>query len=117
MDESKFKVEVKTQDYIPKQYLAVTHNGHQWGTIDIINPRHEIPLIIEVLADYLYEYTLHVSREEEAMKYRRLTQRDIIQEEDEYFTNWGTWTVIEPEYIGKRKGSVLGWYIKMRRKE
>ena len=51
------------------------------------------------------------------MKYRRLTQRDIIQDDDEYFTNWGTWRVIEPEYIGKRKGDVFGWHLKMRRKE
>ena len=57
---NKFKVEVKTQDNIPNQpnqYLAVTH-GKVWETIDIINPRREIPLIIEALADYLYEYTL-----------------------------------------------------------
>ena len=59
---NKFKVEVKTQDRIPNQYLTVTHNGHQWETIDIINPRHEIPLIIEALADYLYEYTLTEKR-------------------------------------------------------
>lgn len=50
------------------------------------------------------------------MKYKRLTQRDIIQERDEYRTNWGSWTTIEPEYVGKRKGVVLGWYVKMRRK-
>jgi hypothetical protein len=49
------------------------------------------------------------------MKYKKLTQQDIIQENDEYRTNWGSWTEIEPEYIGKRKGSVLGWYVKMRR--
>ena len=48
-------------------------------------------------------------------KYKRLTQRDIIQKNDQYRTTYGTWTVIEPEYIGKRKGAVLGWYVKMRR--
>ena len=48
-------------------------------------------------------------------KYKRLTQRDIIEAGDEYRTNWGTWWPIEPEYIGKRKGAVLGWYVKMRR--
>ena len=49
-------------------------------------------------------------------KHKRLTQRDIIKEGDEYRTNWGTWQTIEPEYIGKRKGAVLGWYVKMWRK-
>ena len=49
--------------------------------------------------------------------YKRLTQRDIIREGDEYRTNWGTWWPIEPEYIGKRKGAKLGWYVKMRRKD
>jgi len=48
--------------------------------------------------------------------YRRLTQRDIIKEGDDYRTNWGTWATIEPEYIGKRKGSVFSWTVKMRRK-
>ena len=63
MNKDKFKVEVKTQDRIPNQYLAVTH-GNVWETIDIINPRHEIPLIIEALADYLYEYTLTERRKQ-----------------------------------------------------
>jgi len=49
------------------------------------------------------------------MKYRRLTQRDTIRPEDEYRTNWGTWRRIEPEDVGKRKGKVMGWYVKMRR--
>ena len=49
------------------------------------------------------------------MKYERLTQRDIIQKDDEYWTNWGTWEQIEPEHVGKRKGSILGWHTKMRR--
>lgn len=49
-------------------------------------------------------------------RYRRLTQRDIIRAGDEYRTNWGTWQHIEHEYIGKRKGAVFGWYLKMRRK-
>ena len=48
--------------------------------------------------------------------YKRLTQQDIIKAGDEYWANWGTWETIEPEYIGKRKGAVLGWYVKMRRK-
>ena len=48
-------------------------------------------------------------------KYKRLTQRDIIEAGDEYRTNWGTWWPIEREYIGKRKGAVLDWYVKMRR--
>ena len=47
--------------------------------------------------------------------YRRLTQRDIIKQGDEYRTNWGIWSLIEPEFIGKRKGAMLGWYVKMRR--
>lgn len=49
------------------------------------------------------------------MKYQKLTQQDIIQESDEYKTNWGSWVQIESEFVGKRKGAVLGWYIKMRR--
>lgn len=49
--------------------------------------------------------------------YVRLTQRDIIQDGDEYRTNWDTWEPIEPKYIGKRKGAVFGWYLKMRRKD
>ena len=48
--------------------------------------------------------------------YRRLTQRDIMKEGDEYRTNWGTWRLIEPRFVGKRKGSVFGWTLKMRRK-
>ena len=49
------------------------------------------------------------------MKYKKLTQRDIIQKDDEYRTNWGTWEQIEPEFVGKRKGSVFSWTLKMRR--
>ena len=49
------------------------------------------------------------------MKYKKLTQQDIIQKNDEYRTNWGSWTQIEAEYIGKRKSSMLGWYVEMRR--
>ena len=49
------------------------------------------------------------------MKYIRLTQRDIIKKGDEYKTNWDTWDKIEPEHVGKRKGAVMGWYVKMRR--
>lgn len=54
-------------------------------------------------------------RERSDMKHKRLTQRDIIQKDDEYKTNWGRWEQIEPEYAGKRKGAVFGWYTKMRR--
>lgn len=49
------------------------------------------------------------------MKYKTLTQRDIIQNGDEYRTNWGSWAQIEPEFVGIRKGAILGWYVKMRR--
>lgn len=49
------------------------------------------------------------------MKHKRLTQRDIIQKDDEYKSNWGRWEQIEPESVGKRKGAVFGWYKKMRR--
>ena len=49
------------------------------------------------------------------VKHIRLTQRNIIQKDDEYRTNWGTWEQIEPEHVGKRKGAVMGWYVKMRR--
>jgi len=51
------------------------------------------------------------------MKYKYLTQRDIIRENDEYYTSYGTWQRIESEYVGKRKGAMLGWYIKMRRRD
>lgn len=49
-------------------------------------------------------------------KYQRLKQCDIIQENDEYRTPWGTWHPIEPEFIGKRKGKVFSHYLKMRRR-
>jgi len=49
--------------------------------------------------------------------FARLTQRDIIEPGDEYWSNWGTWEQIEAEYVGLRKGSVFGHYTKMRRKE
>ena len=49
------------------------------------------------------------------MKYQKLTQRDIIQVDDEYRTNWGTWSKIETEHVGKKKGKIMGWYVKMRR--
>lgn len=49
------------------------------------------------------------------MKYIRLTQRDTIQQGDEYRTNWGTWRPIEQEHIGKQKGKVFGHWLKMRR--
>ena len=49
------------------------------------------------------------------IKYKKLTQQDIIQKDDEYKTNWGSWTQIEAEFIGIRKGAKLGWYVKMRR--
>lgn len=49
------------------------------------------------------------------MKYQRLTQRDIIQEGDEYYASFGAWIPIELEFIGKRKGKVFSHYLKMRR--
>lgn len=49
------------------------------------------------------------------IKYKRLTQQDIIQAGDEYKTTWGTWTKIEPTDVGVRKGSIMGYYVKMRR--
>ena len=49
------------------------------------------------------------------MKYTRLTQRDIIRDSDEYYTNWDTWAIIEDEFVGKRKGAVFIWSLKMRR--
>jgi hypothetical protein len=54
---------------------------------------------------------------QEIIKMKRLTQRDIIQKGDEYRTSWGTWTEIEDEFIGKRKGAVFSHTLKMRRKE
>jgi hypothetical protein len=48
------------------------------------------------------------------MKYVRLTQRDIIQPDDEYY-QFGGWWKIESQFVGKQKGSVFGWYFKMRR--
>jgi len=52
---------------------------------------------------------------EKQVKYKKLTQRDVIENGDEYRTNWGTWGKIESEYVGKRKGAVFGWHLKMRR--
>jgi len=49
------------------------------------------------------------------MKYKRLTQRDIINPGDEYKTNWGTWQKIEDKFVGIRKGKIFGHYVKMRR--
>ncbi len=48
------------------------------------------------------------------MKYKRLTQRDIIRAGDEIRTNWGTWTAVDSSDIGKRKGAIYGWYVKIR---
>ena len=59
----------------------------------------------------------HRDTEAQSTMYKRLTQRDIIQAGDEYRTNWGWWETIKPEYVGKRKGAVFGWYVKMRRKD
>lgn len=48
---------------------------------------------------------------------KRLTQQDIIQKGDEYKTSWGTWSEIEDEFIGERKGAIFSHTLKMRRKE
>ena len=53
MNKSKFKVEVKEEHH--SVYLSVTHNGYQWTSIEIKNPRHEIPLIFEALWNYRKE--------------------------------------------------------------
>jgi len=34
-------------------YLSITRNGYQWTSIPIKNPETEIPVIIEVLKEYL----------------------------------------------------------------
>ena len=50
------------------------------------------------------------------MKYKRLTQRDIIQAGDEYYATHGEWTSIEPKFVGERKGKLFSHYLKMRRR-
>ena len=50
------------------------------------------------------------------MKYKYLTQRDIILNGDEYRSNYGTWEEIEPEYVGKRKGELFSHYTRIRRR-
>lgn len=50
------------------------------------------------------------------MKFQPLKQSDIIQKNDEFYTSYGSWLNIAPIYIGKRKGEIFGWYVKMRRR-
>jgi hypothetical protein len=48
------------------------------------------------------------------MKYKRLSQADIIKKNDEYY-QWGRWWKIEIEFIGKQKGEIFSHYVRMRR--
>ena len=50
---SKFDVRVYREHAQDKDYLSVTHNGYQWNSIVIYNPKKEIPRIIEALEDSL----------------------------------------------------------------
>ena len=47
--EKKFQVECK-KDH-DELYLSVTHNGYQWSSIRIDDPKYEIPLIIKALKE------------------------------------------------------------------
>jgi len=49
----KYKVKIKTERNGKDIYLSVTHNGYQWASIAIKEPKIEIPLIISALDHYL----------------------------------------------------------------
>ena len=51
MSGNKFAVEITVDHKMP--YLSITHNGYQWTSIRIEKPRHEIPLIVKALQDFL----------------------------------------------------------------
>ena len=53
MDETKFDVKVEIDKFTKNPVLCVTHDGSQWTSIRIENPRHEIPQILFVLMEYL----------------------------------------------------------------
>ena len=44
---SNFEVKCKTEH--GGLYLSITHDGHQWTSINIKDSDHEVPLIIEAL--------------------------------------------------------------------
>lgn len=48
----KYKVEVNVERG-KDTYLSVTHNGHQWSSINIREPEIEIPIIIDALQRHL----------------------------------------------------------------
>lgn len=50
----KYKAEVYEENE-KNVYLSITHNGYQWTSIFIKNPKFEIPLIIDVLRKALRE--------------------------------------------------------------
>ena len=49
----KYKVEVRTERNGKDTYLSITHNGHQWTSTSIKEPKVEIPLIISALQRHL----------------------------------------------------------------
>ena len=46
-----FKVEVKVTSY-GNTILSIRHNRYQFHSININDPKHEIPVIVNALADY-----------------------------------------------------------------
>ena len=49
------------------------------------------------------------------MKHYYLTQGDEIEDGDKEKTNRGEWRPVKPEWVGKRKGAIVGWRYKVRR--
>ena len=56
-----------------------------------------------------------ILKEAKGMKHYYLNQWDTIEAGDEQWTAWGTWEPIKPEWVGSRKGSIMGWRYKVRR--
>ena len=49
-----FKVEVREDNW--ELTLSITHNGYQWSSLRIADPEQEIPEIIKVLEQALFDH-------------------------------------------------------------
>jgi hypothetical protein len=62
------------------------------------------------------KYPAVAGKPKDSGMYRPLTQRDVIASGDEQYDGIGkTWRPAEPDVVGRRKGDVFGWFVKMRR--
>jgi hypothetical protein len=62
------------------------------------------------------KYPAVAGKPKDSGMYRPLTQRDVIASGDEQYDGIGkTWRPAEPDVVGRRKGEVFGWFVKMRR--